>query len=85
MRPFVPWSGCFSVVLLKFTPRASGLTGNRKPNARECALNPSSFLSSVVRSRPAIPSTGIQLMRKKNDSRPDSYRIKMWSLTQGAP
>jgi len=65
MRPFVPWSGCFSMVLLKFTPRASGLTGNRKPNARECALHPSSFLSSVVRSRPAIPSTGIQLMREK--------------------
>ena len=65
MRPFVPWSGCFSMVLLKFTPRASGLTGNRKPNARECALHPSSFLSSVVRGRPAIPSTGIQLMRGK--------------------
>jgi len=26
------------MVLVKFTPRASGLTGNRKPNARECAL-----------------------------------------------
>ena len=41
MRPFVPGSGCFSTVLLKFTPRASGLTGNRKPNARECAFHPS--------------------------------------------
>ena len=56
MRPFAPSSGCFSAVLLKFTPRALGMTGNRKPNARECAPHPSSFLSSVVRSRPAIPS-----------------------------
>ena len=85
MRPFVPCSGCFSVVPCKFTPRASGLTGNRKPSARECGLQPSSFLSSVVKSRPAIPSTGLQLMRGKNTARPDSYRIKIWSLDQGAP
>lgn len=75
MRSFVPWSGCFSVVLLKFTPRATGLTGNRKPNARECALQPSAVLSTVVRSRPAIPSTGIELMREKTTARPDSWRI----------
>jgi hypothetical protein len=82
MRPFVPWSSCFSVVLWKFTPRAPGLTGNRKPNARECALHPSSVLPSVVRSR---LSTGIQLMREKTTARPDSCRIKMWSLSQGTP
>jgi hypothetical protein len=31
MRPFVPWSGCFSMVLLKFTQRASGLTVTGNP------------------------------------------------------
>jgi hypothetical protein len=42
MRPTVPWSYGFSggvVVPLKFTPRASGLTGDRKPYARECAVH----------------------------------------------
>ena len=66
MRPFAPSSGCFSVVLLKFTPRASGLTGNRKPNARECAPHPSSFFVLGCEKPTSNIVAGIQLMREKN-------------------
>lgn len=38
IRPLVVWFVRWRSGLPKFTPRASGLTGNRKPYARECAL-----------------------------------------------